>query len=144
MSNPNYPNVINPTFKSANRTITAITKANPALVTTAIPHNYVTGIIVRLFFPFEVLRDNTGAVMAGFGMIQANGLFAPITVTSPTQFTIAIDTTSFDPFVIPPNRVYPSGPSAPLQYPQVIPIGDVPSQVYSAFQNVLTPVPGGL
>lgn len=77
----------NPIFQKAMRIITAITNASQASVTTSFAHNYITGMIVRLNIPL------------GYGMQQANQLYAPITVTSTTTFTIDIDSTDMDPFI---------------------------------------------
>jgi hypothetical protein len=83
---------INPLYQPAMRTITAITNANPALVTTSFAHNYVDGTIVRLYIP------------AYFGMKQADHLFGTVTNNGVnTQFLIDIDTTLFDAFVVPPD-----------------------------------------
>lgn len=82
--------VINPLYQPAMRTITAITNAYPALVTTSFAHNYVDGTIVRLYIP------------PYFGMRQADLLFGTVTNNGVnTQFFIDIDTTLFDPFVVP-------------------------------------------
>lgn len=109
----------NPVFQPAMRIIASITKASPALVTTTFAHNYETGEILRINIP------------PGFGMQQANQLYAPIIVTGSTTFTIAIDTTKFDTFsaasTFPDNQ----------QYAQVTPIGESNNQLTAAVQNVL-------
>jgi len=110
----------NPVYQPAMRLVTNITNAVQALVTTSFAHNYQTGDIVRLIIP------------QGWGMVQANGLYGPITVVSPTTFTIAIDTSLFDQFVTPPN------PSPyVISVAQVIPIGEVNSKLSQATHNVL-------
>jgi len=100
--------------------IAAITNANPALVTTTFANNYLTGGIVRFYIPSYC------------GMTQANDLQGAITVTGPTTFTIAIDTTSFDPFVAPPF--------AYLTPPQIVPVGEETQFLNSAFRNILQPL----
>ena len=105
-----------PVYKPAMRIITAITKANPAVVTTSFDHGYLDGTIVRLDVP------------NGFGMTQANQLFGPIVVTAPTTFTIAVDTTSFDAFAVPAGN---------KQYAQSIPFAEINSILTAAVQNVL-------
>lgn len=114
-----------PTYQPAMRIITAITNAFPALVTTSFPHQYITGLIVRLYVPYN------------FGMVQANHLEGAITVTSDTQFKIDIDTTNFSPFVIPaiPPGHLPAG--VPLQYAQVVPVGEINAILAGATKNVL-------
>lgn len=109
-----------PVFQPAMRLIANITRATSAEVTTTFEHNYQTGDIVRLVVP------------VGFGMIQANRLRGTIAVNSPTTFYIDIDTTYFEPFVIPPD---PS-PSV-ITVAQVIPIGQVNSKLTQATRNVL-------
>ena len=115
-----YPS---PTFQPAMRLITAITQANPAVITTSFANNYVSGTIVRLDIP---IAD---------GMQQVNGLTGTITVLSPTTFSINIDTTLFDPFSIP---VAPA-PSTQI-CALVVPIGESNGQLNAAVQNVLTSV----
>lgn len=117
MVTPTFQDFTNPPFKPAMRLVTAITNANPALVTTNIPHLYTSGIIARLYVPDD------------FGMVQANQLFAPVTVINSTQFTIAIDTLSFDVF---------SNPGTNLQKTaMVVPIGEVTSYIYAPKNNTL-------
>ncbi len=111
-----------PVFLPAMRNIGAITQATNALVTTTFPHSYQTGDIVRLLVP------------QGWGMVQANTLIGEIVVTSPTQFTITIDTTNFDAFVTPPN------PSPQVNsVAQVIPVGENNNKLTQATRNVLPP-----
>lgn len=113
----------NPSFMPALRTVTAITNAFPALVTTSFAHGYITGMIGRLYIP------------PNFGMEQANQLLGTISVVSPTTFYISIDTTSFDPFVVPsaqPGYNYTSA--------QIVPVGEVTSSFQSTFENVLPPL----
>ena len=101
-----------PVFQPAMRIITSITNAQQALVTTSFAHQYRTGLIVRLYIPLY------------FGMQQANEKSGKITVTNSTQFLIDIDTTNFDAFVIPPNRVPPNDQT---QYAQAVPFAEVNS-----------------
>lgn len=108
-----------PVFQPALRIITAITNGFPAQVTTSFSHQYKTGLIVRLRIP------------KGFGMYQADQLFAPITVTGLTTFTINIDTTRFDLFVVPDTD------PDDLQSAQAIPTGEVNSSLSSSYRNVL-------
>jgi hypothetical protein len=139
MPNPNYPSIVNPVFQRANRAIVAITNDFPALVTTIIPHQYITGMIVRIVLPGLTYRNQSNQVIGGFGMDQINKKFSKITIVEdePTQFYIDIDTTMFDPFVLPPDRDYGYGDQVPLQYAQAIPIGEIPSLLRAAKTNVL-------
>lgn len=114
-----------PTYQPAMRIVTAITRATEALVTTSFAHQYVDGIILRLLVPWN------------FGMTKANGRAGEITVVSPTQFTITIDTTLFDPFVIPPDIVLPDGTPTQVQYAQCVPFGELNEMLTAAVRNVL-------
>jgi hypothetical protein len=114
-----------PVFQPAMRIISAITNANPAQITTTFAHNYITGTIVRVNIPPAIV----GAAKPG--MPQINGLVGTISVNSPTSFLINIDTTYFDPFVVP----MATGPGYTCS--QVIPVGEVTSMLTAAVQNVL-------
>jgi hypothetical protein len=123
---PNYYAVPFPTYQPAMRNILSITQALNALVTTTFDginpgnHQYSTGLIARLYVP------------NGFGMVQANELEGVVTVVNDTQFTITIDTTPFDAFVVPAYQPGAFGTPA-----QVVPVGEVNSLLTEATQNVL-------
>lgn len=127
---PNYYAVQFPTFQRAMRNILSITQDENALVTTTLDginpgsHNYSTGLIARLYVP------------DGFGMTQVNGLSGIIIVVNDTQFTIEIDTTRFDAFVVPNYQPGAFGTPA-----QVVPVGEINSLLTQATQNVLNGVP---
>lgn len=111
---------INPTpvYRPQLLVITAITQASPAVVTTNIDHNYLTGTIVRLWIPLEA------------GMQQLAGLEQwDITVLTPTIFSIPVDSTNFDPFVAPTG--------AKQQCAQVFPVGEENEMLTMASTNVL-------
>lgn len=126
ITTPNYYAQPFPTFQRAMRNILSITQDENALVTTTFDgvnpgdHQYSTGLIARLYVP------------NGFGMVQANELYGVITVVNLTQFTISIDTTNFDPFVVPSYQPGNNGTPA-----QVVPIGEISSILTQATQNVL-------
>lgn len=109
-----------PIWKSVRNSITAITNANPGVVTTASAHGYYSGLIVR----FEFYID--------FGMQQLIGNIYTITVLSPTTFSIDADTTTYDPFFI----------SSTVQVPQVTAVGEIASTLRNSEQNLLTPIGG--
>lgn len=111
-----------PIFQPAMRLIAAITQSNPATVTTTFAHQYLTGTVVRLDIPLAC------------GMQQANGLTGAISVTAPTTFTIDIDTTYFEPFVIPVGL----SPTIDI-CAQVVPIGEINSTLLAATVNSLNP-----
>jgi len=108
-----------PMFQRAMRIIASVTNGYPAVVTTTFNHQYITGMIVRLNIP------------TGYGMVQANQKYAPITVTGDTTFTIDINTTNFPAFVVPASFPYNA------QYAQVTPIGELNYTLQAATQNVL-------
>jgi hypothetical protein len=119
---PFYGAITNPTFMPAVRDITAITNGFPLEVTTSFPHSYLSGLIVRLLIP------------PNFGMVLLNQAEGSIVVTGPTTFTMTIDSTNIDPFVIPPDQ-----PQANFTPAQVVPIGEEAAQLNQSFVNILTP-----
>ena len=128
----------NPPFQPAMRIITAITNDTQATVTTSFPHQYITGMIVRIRLPVPTARNQNNAVIAGFGMDQINQQQGEITVGSdPLTFTIDIDTTDYDAFVVPPDVQLPDGTFTQLQYAQVVPVGEINAIVTAATRNVL-------
>jgi len=110
-----------PSFERAAKHISAITKANPAAVTTTTDHDYEDGDIVRLVVPRQ------------FGMTQADKLKGEITVTGAKTFTINIDTTKFDTFAVPSPVPWYVNATA-----QAIPVGEISANLGGATQNVLT------
>ncbi len=74
------------TFKEDVRfSISAITKANPGVVTTSSPHGFATGNVID--FDMQL------------SMQELNSLSATITVLSATTFSIGINTSSFSTYV---------------------------------------------
>lgn len=74
--------------------ITAITQSYPMIATIVVnsvteANTYIAGQLVRLFVPYT------------YGMFQANGLTGQILAVVGSTFAIDIDSSSFDPFVIP-------------------------------------------
>lgn len=96
--NPNFP-----WLPKAN-TITSISKAKSAIVTTGTAHGYQTGYNIRIVLPFPYALN--------FGMFEINDQIGTITVLSPTSFSISIDTRNYDAFSI----------GTTLQSAQTIPI----------------------
>jgi hypothetical protein len=93
--------------------VAGITNANPAVVTTTQNHGYLSGLLVRFYFPIN------------FGMTQVNGIVYPITVLSPTTFSIPVDSTNYDVFSI----------LSTSQVPEVIPVGEGALTLTSAVVN---------
>ena len=118
MPMPLIPAIQYPQFQPAMRIITAITNGLPAIVTTSFNHNYLTGLIVCLYIPED------------YGMQQANQLFAPITVINQTTFSIDIDTTNFDAFIVPV-------PALIFTLAQAVPMAQISSELYQAVRDVV-------
>lgn len=86
------------TFTPTRSTITGITQANPAVVTTSPAHGMLTGMVARLVVP------------QNYGMFQLNGTVAQVSVISPTTFScyaslvpsaVTINSINFPAFVTP-------------------------------------------
>jgi hypothetical protein len=114
------------TFQPISKSISSITNANPAVVTTSTSHGYKTGIYVRMVFP---LMTNPAL---RFGMPEVNGNVYLATVLSPTTFSLNVDSTSFQPFSINTTK----------QVPMVIPVGEVSSTFMNVEKNNLVPIGG--
>jgi hypothetical protein len=111
--------IVSPVFQPAMRIVTAITLSNPASVTTSFPHNYNSGIILRIDIP------------PGYGMQQINQQVGTITVTGATTFNISIDTTFYDALTTPTTY------REMAQLPQCVPIGEINPLLTNATRNVL-------
>lgn len=127
MPDPRFNAVESPTYQPSMRPILSITQTNPLVITTTFDgivagdNQYETGLIVRLVIPFV------------YGMVQANNILAPITVIDTSSFSVDVDGTNFDPFVIPSLTPMNIGFVA-----QVIPVGEVNEILTEATQNVLS------
>jgi hypothetical protein len=93
--------------------ITAITRAQLMVVSATVSadgaNTYIVGQLVRLTVPQP------------YGMYQANGLTGQILAINGLDFTLNIDSSQFDPFVIPSGNVTEPASFAPagsrnLQY----------------------------
>ena len=105
-----------PIYQPAMRQITAITQANPVVVTTSFDHNYFTGDVVRIVIPIDQ------------GMRQLNQQYAAITVLSPTTFSMPIDGTGFEALTIPATA---------KQAPQAVPVGEANNTTWNSIYNTL-------
>lgn len=119
---PYYGAIRNPIYKPAVRDIVAISNGFPLQVTTSFPHSYLTGLIVRLLIPNN------------FGMVVLNKVKGLITVTGDTTFTMEINSTFVDPFVVPAEQ-----PGDNFTPAQVVPVGEDSAILTQSFVNVLTP-----
>jgi len=93
--------------------VSAITNANPAVVTTTQDHGYETGLCVRFFFPLNV----------GMNLLDNEEFL--ITKIDDTSFSIPINTTNYDVFA----------PVGTAQLPQVIPIAEAADSLAQATKN---------
>lgn len=79
--------------------LTAIIRASPMVVTVSVgnttteANTYIVGMAIRLFVPVT------------YGMRQANNLVGTITVINGSNFTLNLDSSQFDPFVVPSGNV---------------------------------------
>ena len=75
--------------------IVSITNANPMVVTVNTPNAFVVKQVAYFSIPFD------------YGMFQLNTLSAEVIAVDPTNliFTFALDSTQFDPFVVPMSPV---------------------------------------
>lgn len=105
-------------FVPARKIITSITNASPAVVTTSVNHDYISGEIIRIQVPLS------------HGMRQINQQYAPITVINNVSFYIAIDTRAFEPFSIPMDE---------QQFAQTTAIGEINELLEGAVHNSLNP-----
>jgi len=103
-----------PLYYPTHRYITAITAANPAVVTMSVAHGYTVGQKVRLMVP------------AAYGMIEANNLLATVTAIDTTNNTITtdIDASAFTAFAFPATAAAPFTPA------MVVPVGEAASGSY--------------
>ncbi len=102
--------VPDPRFYPRARYITAITAANPAVVTMSVAHSFTVGEKVRLVVPTV------------FGMTQMNNQLATITAVSYANNTITldIDSSAFTAFAFPTSVVAAAG----ISFAQVVPVGE--------------------
>ena len=123
------------------KTISAISNANPMVVTTSFPHLYPIGMDVRFFIPVI------------FGIQQLNKITAQIIDTTTNTLTISLDSTNFSIFSYPsplpsaytPPSVIPNNSGAFLKVPPPLPYANENSFEGVIFNNGTfgNPVDGG-
>ena len=119
-TNADYRIVQQPRFLPRRRWITAITAANPAVVTTSIDHGYVVGDRVTIYVPD-----------ANFGMTEINGLNATISAVTASTFTTDIDASAFTAFAFPTSAQAAAG----ITHAHVVPFGEVATSLLSPTDN---------
>jgi len=107
-----------PRYQPAMRLVTNITCDVKTVITTSPDHDYVTGLIVRLYVP------------ENYGMRQINGFVGPITVLTADTFSMDLDTTSYDSFLAPVSPPYYRFTAL------VVPVGNVLDVYNVAARNV--------
>jgi len=111
-----------PTYRPSVTLIAAITNAETAQITTTFAHNYQPLLVVRI-----LVQDRE------FGMPQINQQVGTIlTVIDTLNFTIDINTSTYDAFVYPVSLNHFTN-----AYPSVVPVGEDNSTLYQALHNVL-------
>lgn len=103
------------------RWITAITAANPAVITTSIDHGYVVGDRITVNVPD-----------ANFGMIEINGLTATVTAITANTITTDINAAAFTAFAFPTSAIAAGG----VSFATVVPFGEVSTILTQATDNV--------
>ena len=104
---------INNFFIPNRQSVSAITQANPGVVTTTQAHGYQSGLCVRFFFPLNV------------GMNQLSDVEVRVTLINTTSFSIGVDTSNFDVF----------SPVGTVQTPQVIPVAERADSLAQSVRN---------
>ena len=95
-------------FSPRQNFITAITAANPGVVTLSFTHGLSVGEFVRLIVP------------DAWGMVEADGVKAEITAVNTTNNTITLDldTSGFTAFAFPTSAVAAAGTTLPQVIPE--------------------------
>lgn len=109
-----YRVIAHPGFYSpVTRTITKITQAAQAVVTTSVDHDYEVGDACRFTVP------------AAFGMTEINGLVGNVTAVTVHTFTVDIDTTAFTAFAFPLTGAVPFSPAIVVPFGEDATIGSL-------------------
>jgi len=117
-----------PYYYPTNGVITAITAANPAVITTSVNLNLTAGQVVRIRVPTV------------FGMTQANNLTAIISAVSGNQITLGgttgaftlnngLNSSAFTAFS------WPAASSVPFNYATITPVGSRPQINSTGYYN---------
>lgn len=108
------------------RYITAITAANPAVITLSVTHGYSVGEKITI-------RNGMDRGAYRFGMPQIDGLTGTITAVNTTTNTITtdIDASAFTAFAFPTSAVAAAG----VTHPHIVPAGEIATVLTGAFRN---------
>jgi hypothetical protein len=121
-------------FVPQQKTIFWILRGSPTIVATVGPHNYQSGLVVRIDVPMAEATNGQPptSLTSSRGMTQINGLIGQITVTGTNFFSIPIDSRKFDPyvFIFDPRDYQYVG--------QVIPVAEDALTLTSATKNNYT------
>lgn len=108
-----------PLYTPEQNWITGITKASQAVVTLSVTHGLAVDDEVRLKVP------------SAFGMVEADGLVGKVVAVSTANNTVTldIDSSAFTTFA------FPASGSVPFTHAQLVPFGDVSTNVDQALDN---------
>ncbi len=111
----------NPIFSPENNRITAMTAADPMVVTLAVIHGMSIGEKVRV------------KVSSDYGMVEADNLIGEITAVSTANNTISlnIDSTAFTAFAFPTSAVAALG----VTPAHIVPVGEIPTVFSGSITN---------
>jgi len=102
------------------RWITAITAANPAVITVSVAHNYLVGDKIAIHNPD-----------ANFGMPEIDGLVGTVTAVTASTITTDINGAAFTAFAFPTSAVAAAG----VTHPTVTAVGEVATKITSSLSN---------
>jgi len=110
----------NPLYVPAKNYITAITAANPAVVTLSVTHNLAVGDKVRLH------------VASDFGMTQADNVVGEVSAVSTANNTVTLGDVNSSAWTA---FAFPASASVPFTHAHLVPFGDVANGVEQALDN---------
>lgn len=109
----------NKRYLPTRRWITAITAANPAVITTSVAHGYNVGDRITVHVP------------AQFGMVEMEGLTGIVTAVTASTITTDINSAAFTAFAYPTSAIAAAG----VSFPHVVPFGEVATSLLSPTDN---------
>ena len=127
----------NPLYYPRNRTITNITQATNAQVSTSIPHGLTVGQELRFNIPSVsgMTQLNPNPLNNNFpSYMSANPII--LSVIDDYNFTVNINTSSYTAFTFPTNGQQPSS------YPQVVPFGEDTATALTSLGNQVPMIAG--